>query len=74
MLQWDPRHPDVKRADSATIVVEESGNVVQQRLTSDALRAGSFTYSRKSNDVVLTLTLLRNEQPTASSLVRSVGP
>lgn len=74
VLLWDPRHPAVKRAEAATVTIEESGKVVVHRLASETLRTGSFTYTQTSNDVVATLTLLRDEQPIASSLVRSVGP
>lgn len=74
ILRWDSGHPAVERADAAIVAIKEDGNMIQQWLTSEALRSGSFSYPRKSNDVVATLTLLRNEQPIASSLVRSIGP
>lgn len=73
-IDWDTAAPAVRAADSAMLEVEDGGQLSKYPVDAKILRAGGLDYIRKSSDVLLTLTLLRDGKAADQAAIRSVGP
>lgn len=73
-VRWDVAHPAVVRTQEALVEVHDRGHIIRARLDRTAVRHGSFTYPRRSSDVLVMITMLRDSQPVATAMVRSIGP
>ena len=73
-VDWDAAAPAVRAADSAVLEVEDGGRFSKYPVDEKILRAGGLDYIRKSSDVLLTLTLLRDGKAAEQAAIRSVGP
>ena len=71
-VDWDAAA--VSAADSAVLEVEDGGQFHKYPVDSKILRSGGLDYIRKSPDVLLTLTLLRDGKAADQAAIRSVGP
>ena len=73
-VDWDSAAPAVREADSAVLEVDDGGSFTKYPVDANILRSGGLDYIRKSTDVLLTLTLLRDGKALEQAAVRSVGP
>lgn len=73
-LDWDTNNEFVRRAQGATLEVDDGGARDRYPVELRTLRAGGLDYVRKTPEVVLKLTLFDNGKPGAFAMVRSVGP
>jgi hypothetical protein len=73
-IDWDPNNELVRQAQGATLEVDDGGVRNRYPVEPKTLRAGGFDYIRKTQEVLLTLTLFHEGKPGALATVRSVSP
>jgi hypothetical protein len=73
-ISWESSHPAVKQAQMAVVEVHDADRIIRARLDGAAVRRGTFTHARQGADVLVTITMIRDSQPVATAMVRSVGP
>jgi hypothetical protein len=73
-LDWDTNNEFVRRAQGATLEVDDGGVRDRYPVEPRTLRAGGLDYVRKTPEVVLKLTLFENGAPGAFAMARSIGP
>ena len=73
-VDWDPALPPVRRADAGMLSVVDGGVAHEYPMERRVIRSGSFDYVRRSDDVLLTVTLHEQNRRIAEAMVRSVGP
>ena len=73
-VDWDPALTPVRRADTGMLSVVDGGVAHEYPMDRRVIRSGSFDYVRRSDDVLLTVTLHEQNQQTAQAMIRSVGP
>src|SRR5215210_5057925 len=66
-VDWDKDHELVRSAGGATLEVEDGGVTNRYPVEPNTLRAGGFDYIRKTQEVLLTLTLFQNDHPGATA-------
>ena len=71
-VQWDPKAEEVRLSQHATLEVIEGDQTTRYQVEDRVLLSGIFDYSRKSDDVLLRLSLFRDGQQR-QGVVRSVG-
>ena len=72
-VDWDANNELVRKAQGATLEVEDCGVLNRYPVEPKTLRAGGFDYIRKTPEVFLTLTLFHDGKPGAIATVRSIG-
>jgi hypothetical protein len=72
-VDWDVNNELIRQAQGATLEVDDGGVMNRYPVEPKTLRAGGFDYIRKTQEVLLTLTLFRDGKPGALATVRSVG-
>lgn len=73
-VEWDRASPAVLRAGSATLFIDDGGMLPPIHLDGDAIRRGSVTYARLSEDVIVRLEVSREDLPPLREQARYVGP
>ena len=73
-IDWDTNNELIRKAQGATLEVDDGGVMNRYPVEPKTLRAGGFDYIRKTPEVLLTLTLFHDGKPGALATVRSVGP
>jgi hypothetical protein len=73
-IDWDANNEMIRKAQGATLEVDDGGVTNRYPVEPKTLRAGGFDYIRKTPEVLLTLTLFSDGKPGAVATVRSVGP
>jgi len=73
-VDWDTKNELIRKAQGATLEVEDGGVLNRYPVEPKTLRAGGFDYIRKTPEVLLTLTLFHDGKPGALATVRSIGP
>jgi proteasome lid subunit RPN8/RPN11 len=71
---WARNAKAVSEADSATLEIDDGGPVPPVAIGGEALRTGSLTYARRSEDVTVRLILKRQGRVTAEERARFLGP
>jgi hypothetical protein len=72
-VDWDASMNLIRTAQGATLEVEDGGTLNRYPVEPRILRAGGLDYIRRSDDVLLTLTLFHNGRANAQASVRAVG-
>lgn len=73
-IDWDPANPAVTGAQGGTLEVEDGATFNRYPVEPEILRKGGLDYIRRSDDVLLTLTLYHDGRPDLQASVRRVGP
>jgi hypothetical protein len=73
-IDWDPNSDLIRQAQGATLEVDDGGVLNRYPVEPKTLHAGGFDYIRKTQEVLLTLTLFHDGKPGALATVRSIGP
>jgi hypothetical protein len=73
-VDWDADQPAVRTAQGATLEVEDGGVLNRYPVEPNVLRSGGLDYVRRSEDVLLTLTLYHDGRPGLQSTVRRISP
>lgn len=73
-IDWDASNPAVQAAEGATLEVQDGGSIQRYPVEPGILKSGGLDYVRRSEDVLLTLTLLHGGQPGSQSSVRRIAP
>ena len=71
-VDWNPAHVRELQADAALLRVKDGESTHEYPITRKTLEAGGLDYLRKSDDVLLSLTLLREGQQRTQAMVRSI--
>ena len=72
-VDWDPSNPFVQAAQGATLEVEDGGSFNRYPVEANILRSGGLDYVRKSDDVLLTITLYHDGRPGLQSSIRRIS-
>lgn len=73
-LDWDANDPSIRTAQGATLEVEDGGVLNRYPVEPNILRSGGLDYVRRSEDVLLTLTLYHDGRPGVQTAVRRIPP
>ena len=73
-VDWNASDPLVQSAQGATLEVEDGGIFNRYPVEPAILRSGGLDYVRRSDDVLLTLTLYHEGKPGAQTSVRRISP
>ena len=73
-VDWDANRSDIQTAQGATLEVEDGGVLNRYPVEPNVLRSGGLDYVRRSDDVLLTLTLYHDGHPGVQSSVRRIAP
>jgi hypothetical protein len=73
-VDWDASNAAVRTAQGATLEVEDGGVFNRYPVEANILRSGGLDYVRRSEDVLLTLTLYQDGRPGTQSSVRRIAP
>jgi hypothetical protein len=73
-IDWDPNNPAVSAAQGGTLEVEDGGTFNRYPVEPEILRKGGLDYVRRSDDVLLTLTLYHDGRPDLQASVRRIAP
>jgi hypothetical protein len=73
-VDWDANDPSIRTAQGATLEVEDGGVLNRYPVEPNVLRSGGLDYVRRSEDVLLTLTLYHEGRPGQQSAVRRISP
>jgi hypothetical protein len=73
-VDWDAANPAVLTAQGGTLEVEDGGTFNRYPVDPDILRKGGLDYVRRSDDVLLTLTLYHDGRPDLQASVRRIAP
>lgn len=73
-IDWDASNAAIQTAQGATLEVEDGGVFNRYPVEANILRSGGLDYVRRSDDVLLTLTLYHDGRPGLQSSVRRIAP
>lgn len=73
-LDWNANDPAIQSAQGATLEVEDGGVLNRYPVEPNVLRSGGLDYVRRSEDVLLTLTLYHEGRPGVQTAVRRIPP
>jgi hypothetical protein len=73
-VDWDANDQAVQTAQGATLEVEDGEVLNRYPVEPKILRSGGLDYVRRSEDVLLTLTLYHDGRPGLQSAVRRISP
>jgi hypothetical protein len=73
-VDWDASNPAIQAAQGATLEVEDGGAFNRYPVEASILRSGGLDYVRKTDDVLLTITLYHDGRPGLQSSVRRISP
>lgn len=73
-IDWDASNSFVRTAQGATLEVEDGGVFNRYPVEANILRSGGLDYVRRSDDVLLTLTLYQDGRPGLQSSIRRIAP
>ena len=73
-IDWDSSNPAVQTAQGATLEVEDGGVINRYPVEADILKSGGLDYVRRTDDVLLTLTLYQDGRPGVQTSVRRIAP
>ena len=73
-VDWNANNPLVQSAQGATLEVEDGGSFNRYPVEPNILKSGGLDYVRRSEDVLLTLTLYHDGRPGVQSSVRRIAP
>jgi hypothetical protein len=73
-VDWDATNPAVLTAQGGTLEVEDGGTFNRYPVDPEILRKGGLDYVRRSDDVLLTLTLYHDGRPDLQASVRRIAP
>ena len=73
-VDWNPNNPAVLTAQGGTLEVEDGGTFNRYPVEPEILRKGGLDYVRRSDDVLLTLTLYHDGRPDLQASVRRIAP
>jgi hypothetical protein len=71
-LHWDTGVSEIGRADGGTIEVVDGGRIERIPVSAQTVRAGTFAYKPKSDDVVLGVSLHRSGIPLINGVIRTL--
>ena len=71
-VDWNPSDVRDFQADAALLRVKDGESTQDYPITRKTLEAGGLDYLRKSDDVLLSLTLLREGKPRTEVMVRTI--
>jgi hypothetical protein len=71
-VDWNPSDVHDFHADAALLRVKDGGNTQEYSINRKTLEAGGLDYLRKSDDVLLSLTLLGEGKPRTEVMVRTI--
>lgn len=72
-VDWNPNDPTIREAEGATLEVEDGGVLNRYPVEPNVLRSGGLDYVRRTEDVLLTLTLYHEGRPGLQSSVRRIS-
>jgi hypothetical protein len=72
-VDWDVSNPAIQAAQGATLEVDDGGAFNRYPVEASVLRSGGLDYVRKSDDVLLTITLYHDGRPGLQSSVRRIS-
>ena len=73
-VDWNANNPLIQSAQGATLEVEDGGSFNRYPVASNILKSGGLDYIRRSEDVLLTLTLYHDGHAGVQSSVRRIAP
>ena len=73
-VDWNAADPMIRSAQGATLEVEDGGAFNRYPVEPNILKSGGLDYVRRSEDVLLTLTLYHDGHPGVQSSVRRIAP
>jgi len=73
-VDWDANSPVIQTAQGATLEVRDGGVFNRYPVESNILRSGGLDYVRRSDDVLLILTLYHDGRPGVQSSVLRIAP
>ena len=73
-LQWDKNSGVIRDAVRGMLDIKDSGSIIQLPLEGERLRDGSFTYTRKSGDLEILMTVYPVNGLPVQESARFVGP
>lgn len=73
-VDWNSNSPLIQSAQGATLEVEDGGSFNRYPVAPNILKNGGLDYIRRSEDVLLTLTLYHDGRPGVQSSVRRIAP
>ena len=73
-VDWNANNPLVQSAQGATLEVEDGGSFNRYPVEPKILKSGGLDYVRRSEDVLLTLTLYHDGRPGVQTSVRRIAP
>jgi hypothetical protein len=73
-VDWDPANPVIQAAQGATLEVEDGKSFNRYPVEASVLRSGGLDYIRKTDDVLLTITLYHDGRPGVQTSVRRIAP
>jgi hypothetical protein len=73
-VDWNAANPLIQSAQGATLEVEDGGAFNRYPVEPNILKSGGLDYVRRSDDVLLTLTLYHDGRPGVQSSVRRIAP
>ena len=73
-VDWDPSNPAIQSAQGATLEVEDGKSFNRYPVEANVLRSGGLDYIRKTDDVLLTITLYHDGRPGVQTSVRRIAP
>ena len=73
-VDWNAADPLIQSAQGATLEVEDGGAFNRYPVEPTILRSGGLDYVRRSDDVLLTLTLYHDGRPGVQTSVRRIAP
>ena len=73
-VDWNTNNPLVQSAQGATLEVEDGGSFNRYPVEPNILKSGGLDYVRRSEDVLLTLTLYHDGRPGVQTSVRRIAP
>lgn len=72
-IDWDAANPLIVSSQGATLEVDDGGAFNRYPVDAGILKSGGLDYVRRSDDVLLTLTLLNNGRPGVQTTVRRIS-
>jgi hypothetical protein len=73
-VDWDASNPVIQSAQGGTLEVEDGGIFNRYPVEAKVLRSGGLDYVRRSDDVLLTLTLYQDGRPGLQTSIRRIPP
>lgn len=73
-VHWNPNLDVVKSAQSAVLDVLDGNDIRRYPVDAKVLQSGALDYLRNAEDATVGLVLMRDGQPVAQAVIRSVAP